>query len=638
MPAIVAPLPQFFDLAGAPLESGSVYIGAAGGNPETAPVSVYWDSDLTQPAAQPLRTTRGFVARGGTPAPVYVSGLHSLTVKQRNGVRVLYSPTSLDADNATALRDDLVSTASSKGSALIGYLPAGTGAVGRTAQAKLREVEASVADFLPAGYVTDGSVNYTTQIQAAIDSAQSAALVTYGKFGRSIARLKLPSGNFSVSGLTITRPLSFVGNGRETTMLNLVAGSTVPLINVQVAHDSFDYFAFGMPAWVLLSDMTLTADSAADVPGQGVAHGVYATDATTNPVSTWLVMERMSIVGMPATGVYGSSMTKGAAFLRDVQSYYCGQDILRVFSCADWRVISCDFGGGSGTNASAIVNISGSTGLEFTDSYFYTAKENVLTAFNAVADFKGCYFDLAGKSAVAANINRTGSYDAVLTFSQCFFRWAGQTTDNAYPTFDITTGTGGLIKLLACDFRSIDNPFGSNKTNGDIIFAAAGVGVGTRVYIDGATKFDRGFPGGTSADGRSVTNRTDYLLGFASTSTVGNTGAQKSLGALASQRTTLSYAATVNINASLGNLFEVTANNGVAFAIAAPTNPTDGQRITVMTKNTSGGALGAITPNAVFKLTGSAWPTPATGTNIKLYLYYDGTNWTEEGRSGAVPN
>jgi len=47
------------------------------------------------------------------------------------------------------------------------YTPAGTGAVATTVQSKLRQT-VSVIDFLPSGYVTDGSVDYSTQVQAAL--------------------------------------------------------------------------------------------------------------------------------------------------------------------------------------------------------------------------------------------------------------------------------------------------------------------------------------------------------------------------------------------------------------------------------------------------------------------------------------
>ena len=53
----------FADGAGAALDAGYVYFGVSGQNPETAPIAIYWDSTLTQPAANPVRTVGGYMAR-----------------------------------------------------------------------------------------------------------------------------------------------------------------------------------------------------------------------------------------------------------------------------------------------------------------------------------------------------------------------------------------------------------------------------------------------------------------------------------------------------------------------------------------------------------------------------------------------
>lgn len=45
--AIENPYPQFFDLDGQPLDSGSIYFGPANLNPATDEIDVYWDEDLT---------------------------------------------------------------------------------------------------------------------------------------------------------------------------------------------------------------------------------------------------------------------------------------------------------------------------------------------------------------------------------------------------------------------------------------------------------------------------------------------------------------------------------------------------------------------------------------------------------------
>lgn len=97
------------------------------------------------------------------------------------------------------------------------------------------------------------------------------------------------------------------------------------------------------------------------------------------------------------------------------------------------------------------------------------------------------------------------------------------------------------------------------------------------------------------------------------------------------------YGTTVNIDASAGNLFDISATDGVPFTIAAPTNPTDGQRITITIQNTSGGALGAVTWNAVFKM--AAWTSPATANSRSIDFKYNGTNWVEVCRTTVdVPN
>ena len=96
MLAIEAPFPQYFDLTGAPLTGGYLYFGAVGANPQTSPITVYWDAAGTQPAAQPIRTVNGYIARAGTPARLYVGASYSLTVRDSRGQLVVTSPDSAD--------------------------------------------------------------------------------------------------------------------------------------------------------------------------------------------------------------------------------------------------------------------------------------------------------------------------------------------------------------------------------------------------------------------------------------------------------------------------------------------------------------------------------------------------------------
>lgn len=89
---VAAPYPIFTDLDGTPLDSGYLYIGEVSKNPETNPIQVYWDAELTQPAPQPIRTSNGYPWRQGTPALLYAASAWSMTVRNKKGNLVVYAP------------------------------------------------------------------------------------------------------------------------------------------------------------------------------------------------------------------------------------------------------------------------------------------------------------------------------------------------------------------------------------------------------------------------------------------------------------------------------------------------------------------------------------------------------------------
>jgi len=86
---VTSPFTVFFDRSGQPLDAGYIYIGTAGINPEVSPISVYWDTALTIPAAQPIRTLAGYPSRNGSPGIIIISPLtFSIVVRDRNGALV----------------------------------------------------------------------------------------------------------------------------------------------------------------------------------------------------------------------------------------------------------------------------------------------------------------------------------------------------------------------------------------------------------------------------------------------------------------------------------------------------------------------------------------------------------------------
>jgi hypothetical protein len=93
-PAIKVPFPTFQDRAGQPLDNGNVYIGTAFTDAETNPIQVYWDDALTIPAAQPIKTSGGYLYRNGTVSNVFVNGDYSMTVRDSKDTLV-YSAESI---------------------------------------------------------------------------------------------------------------------------------------------------------------------------------------------------------------------------------------------------------------------------------------------------------------------------------------------------------------------------------------------------------------------------------------------------------------------------------------------------------------------------------------------------------------
>lgn len=99
----------------------------------------------------------------------------------------------------------------------------------------------------------------------------------------------------------------------------------------------------------------------------------------------------------------------------------------------------------------------------------------------------------------------------------------------------------------------------------------------------------------------------------------------------------LAYSASVTPDANSSGTFSITPTNGSAFTIAAPTHLVSGQRVLITIRNTTAGALGTVTWNAIYKL--AAWTNPATGNSRSIEFVYDGVRLTEVNRTANdIPN
>ena len=167
-------------------------------------------------------------------------------------------------------------------------------------------------------------------------------------------------------------------------------------------------------------------------------------------------------------------------------------------------------------------------------------------------------------------------------------------------TVGINWGTASYgANLIGCDMNAIDTEFTGT------VYGTAG---GVNAQLHGATRY--------------------YF-----------NGAQAALGGTAQVRVaqTVAGAGTLSIDASAGDEQYITVSTAAGFTVGPPTNPTSGQLLTICFRNTSGGAMGTITWDAVFKV--ATWTSPATANSRSICFRYDGTNWVERFRTPAdVPN
>lgn len=109
--SVESPFPTFADADGQPLDDGYINVGVANLNPITNPIAAFFDSALTIPAAQPIRTSGGYPVYQGTPARFYVGSDYSIQIKDKNG-NVVYTSLSGNASGIGSVVTNATGTGS----------------------------------------------------------------------------------------------------------------------------------------------------------------------------------------------------------------------------------------------------------------------------------------------------------------------------------------------------------------------------------------------------------------------------------------------------------------------------------------------------------------------------------------------
>jgi hypothetical protein len=102
-------------------------------------------------------------------------------------------------------------------------------------------------------------------------------------------------------------------------------------------------------------------------------------------------------------------------------------------------------------------------------------------------------------------------------------------------------------------------------------------------------------------------------------------------------RRIVSFASSITIDATGSEQFDITATSGADFVVNAPINPVINKTITVTVRNASGGILGRVVWNAIFKM--SPWTNPANGHNRSIMFRCNEGQWLQVVQGGVdVPN
>lgn len=300
-----------------------------------------------------------------------------------------------------------------------------------------------------------------------------------------------------------------------------------------------------------------------------------------------------------------------------------------------------------------------------TDSIYDGVYENIPAATVALSDSAFSCFAQCSNSGVGSDNLRIsgvqvgGNYGVVLATGNHKIYIENLYSRRVFRSF--VSGTGGAV---VADYLAIRNSSGEMNaastadginlvagtvTDGDIDnvrlyspgigngFSAISAGGTGRIRIGGNCRivsFESGIDGANAALAELRIGQVDFTNVVLRTK---NTGSVVSLAVdtpslsaagVPVLANVITYSASMTPDCLNGRDWVITATNGTAFTLNAPTNKMI-EEITITIRNASGGARGVCTFNAIYKQVGEAVGNSTNGNSTSARFKYDGTNYVQ---------
>jgi hypothetical protein len=575
----------------------NTYVGGS----VSTPVTTYTDSTLTTPNANPL-----ILGSNGR--------FQSLNVWVPSGTLVKLVMTDANNNVLTGGTIDNVPGVNDPSSVTVTQAQVGAALYPQIAAETAASVTPSNYAYPPGdirryGAVGDNTVDCTIAIQAAITVAsQNLGPPVY-----------IPQGTFKViSTLTVGagKQVNIYGAGKFLSIIFATGfASDVPVINYNGSSGSrIDAIACrGFAIW----------------SNNNLARGITATWVINSAFDDLYFYQLLN--GWVGTSSFGNKFRNNNSFSITTNVYVLGLNCNNCFF-EGTRASSCN----GGIVANNIVDTLLIAGCDFEGITAGGAAVQLVAPTGTTisnVSILGCHFEnINGTAILCSGVDANSTLGLTVKGNLITGGFAAIPNANAVNAIQLVRVNGfDISNNNITDWGTQDANAGGTQGNVLYLVATARNGVvenNTSLFGNGQTLTVKNLCDTTPDPSIRIGNNWTTVNG---TNFTGYTSSYSN-----QNETTIAYSASMNIDSNTGAIFDITATNNTAFTINNPTNGTKGKRIWVKLRNTSGGALGAITWGGSTKV---ATASPANGFSRTWELTYDGTNWIQTGGAFAdVPN